>query len=119
MHLHSTLNGRAGGFRLRGAAWEVNSLSFRGFLYLVPSRDAGDGRHQVVDAEGKSMWKLLESARRAGNFDRRRARRTAGCARGRGEAVGGQQPARERSEGSPAGIPVPLRRVLPGAPVLG
>ena len=60
MHLHSTLNGRAGGFRLRGAAWEVNALSFRGFLYLIPSRD-GDGRHRVVDAEGKTMWKLLEA----------------------------------------------------------
>ena len=58
MHLHSTMNGRAGGFRLRGAAWEVNPLSFRGFLYLIPSRD-GDGR--VVDAEGKTMWKLLEA----------------------------------------------------------
>jgi hypothetical protein len=55
------LNGRAGAFRLRGAAWEVNSLSFRGFLYVVPIRDAGDGRYQVVDAEGKSMWKLLEA----------------------------------------------------------
>jgi hypothetical protein len=60
MHLHSTLNGRAGAFRLRGAAWEVNSLSYRGFLYVVPARDAGDGRHQVVDGEGKNVWELLE-----------------------------------------------------------
>jgi hypothetical protein len=61
MRLHSTLEGRAGAFRVRGAAWEVNPLTFRGFLYLIPIRDAGDGRYHVVDAAGGSVWKLLEA----------------------------------------------------------
>jgi hypothetical protein len=61
MRLHSTLEGRAGAFRLRGAAWEINPLTFRGFLYLIPIRDAGDGRYHVVDAAGGSVWKLLEA----------------------------------------------------------
>jgi hypothetical protein len=61
MHLHSTLEGRAGAFRLRGAAWSDNSLSFRGFVYLVPLQGGGDGRHLVVEGEGESMWKLLEA----------------------------------------------------------
>jgi len=61
MRLHSTLEGRAGAFRLRGAAWETNSLTFRGFLYLIPIRDADDGRHRVVEAAGESVWKLLDA----------------------------------------------------------
>jgi hypothetical protein len=61
MRLHSTLEGRAGAFRVRGAAWETNSLTFRGFLYLIPIRDAGDGRHRVVEAAGESVWKLLDA----------------------------------------------------------
>jgi hypothetical protein len=61
MRLHSTLEGRAGAFRVRGAAWESNSLTFRGFLYLIPSREAGDGRHRVVEAAGESVWKLLDA----------------------------------------------------------
>jgi hypothetical protein len=59
MHLHSTLDGRAGEFRVRGAAWALNSLSFRGFLYLIPIRGGGDGKHRVVEAEGEDLWKLL------------------------------------------------------------
>ena len=61
MRLHSTLEGRAGAFRLRGAAWETNALTFRGFLYLIPIRDAGDGRHRVAEGEGESVWKLLDA----------------------------------------------------------
>lgn len=61
MRLHSTLEGRAGAFRIRGAAWETNFLNFRGFLYLIPIRDAGDGRHRVVEAAGESVWKLLDA----------------------------------------------------------
>jgi len=59
MHLHSTLDGRAGKFRLRGAAWELDSLTFRGFLYLIPAGDGGNGRFRVVEAEGESLWELL------------------------------------------------------------
>jgi len=59
MHLHSTLDGRAGEFRVRGAAWALNSLSFRGFLYLIPTRGGGDGQYRVVEAEGEDLWKLL------------------------------------------------------------
>src|SRR5262245_51421215 len=59
MHLHSTLDGRAGEFRVRGAAWAVNALSFRGFLYLIPIRGGGDGQYRVVEAEGEDLWKLL------------------------------------------------------------
>lgn len=61
MQLHSTLNGRAGEFRIRGAAWELNSLKFRGFLYLIPHHDDGDGRYRVVEAEGASVWNLLDA----------------------------------------------------------
>ena len=61
MRLHSTLEGRAGAFRVRGAVWEVNPLTFRGFLYLIPTRGAGDGRHRVVEAAGESVWKLLDA----------------------------------------------------------
>ena len=61
MQLHSTLDGRAGDFRIRGAAWELNSLKFRGFLYLIPPRNDGDGRHRVVEAEGASVWNLLDA----------------------------------------------------------
>jgi len=61
MQLHSTLEGRAGAFRIGGAAWETNSLTFRGFLYLIPIRDNGDGRHRVVEAAGESVWKLLDA----------------------------------------------------------
>ena len=61
MQLHSTLTGRAGEFRMRGAAWEINSLKFRGFLYLIPQRDEGDGRYRVVEAEGASVWNLLDA----------------------------------------------------------
>ena len=61
MQLHSTLNGRAGEFRIRGAAWELNSLKFRGFLYLIPPHDDGDGRYRVVEAEGASVWNLLDA----------------------------------------------------------
>jgi hypothetical protein len=61
MRLHSTLEGRAGAFRVRGAAWETNSLTFRGFLYVIPIRDVGDGRHRVVEAAGESGWKLLDA----------------------------------------------------------
>jgi hypothetical protein len=61
MHLHSTLEGRAGGFRLRGAAWAANFLSFRGFLYLIPVGAGGDGRYRVVECEGQSLWNLLEA----------------------------------------------------------
>jgi hypothetical protein len=61
MQLHSTLTGRAGEFRMRGAAWEINSLKFRGFLYLIPPRDEGDGRYRVVEAEGASVWNLLDA----------------------------------------------------------
>jgi hypothetical protein len=61
MRLHSTLEGRAGAFRVRGAAWETNSLTFRGFLYVIPIRDVGDGRHRVVEAAGESVWKLLDA----------------------------------------------------------
>jgi hypothetical protein len=61
MQLHSTLEGRAGAFRLRGAAWEVNPLTFRGFLYLIPIRGGDGGRHRVVEAAGDSVWKLLDA----------------------------------------------------------
>lgn len=61
MHLHSTLEGRAGAFRLRGAAWSDNSLSFRGFVYLVPLQGSDGGRHRVVEGEGEGLWQLLES----------------------------------------------------------
>ena len=61
MHLHSTLTGRAGGWRIRGAVWEINSLKFRGFLYLIPPRDEDDGHHRVVEAEGASVWNLLDA----------------------------------------------------------
>jgi hypothetical protein len=60
MNLHSILDGRAGALRLRGAAWERNSLAFRGYLYLIPRR-GGDGRHRVVEAEGANLWQLLEA----------------------------------------------------------
>jgi len=59
MHLHSTLDGRAGEFRVRGAAWALNSLSFRGFLYVIPTRGGGDGQYRVVEADGEDLWKLL------------------------------------------------------------
>jgi hypothetical protein len=61
MQLHSTLTGRAGELRMRGAVWEVNSLKFRGFLYLIPPRAEGDGRYRVVEAEGASVWNLLDA----------------------------------------------------------
>jgi hypothetical protein len=61
MHLHSTLDGRAGGFRLRGAVWAANPLSFRGFLYLIPVHGAGDGRYRVIEGEAESLWRLLEA----------------------------------------------------------
>jgi hypothetical protein len=61
MQLHSKLKGRAGAFRVHGEAWERNPLSFTGFLHIVPIGDAGDGRHRVVEAEGETMWKLLEA----------------------------------------------------------
>jgi hypothetical protein len=56
MQLHSTLEGRAGPFRVRGAAWEINPLTFRGFLYLIPIRGGDGGRHGVVEAAGDSVW---------------------------------------------------------------
>ena len=59
MHLHSTLDGRAGEFRVRGAAWALNSLSFRGFLYVIPTRGGSDGQYRVVEADGEDLWKLL------------------------------------------------------------
>jgi len=59
MHLHSTLDGRAGEFRVRGAAWAHNSLSFRGFLYVIPTRGGSDGQYRVVEADGEDLWKLL------------------------------------------------------------
>jgi hypothetical protein len=61
MHLHSTLTGRAGEYRIRGAVWEINSLKFRGFLYLIPPRYEDDGHHRVVEAEGASVWNLLDA----------------------------------------------------------
>jgi len=61
MQLHSTLDGRAGEFRIRGAVWELNSLKFRGFLYLIPPRDDGDGHYRVVETEGASVWNLLDA----------------------------------------------------------
>ena len=60
MQLHSTLNGRAGDFRVCGAAWQHDAQSFRGFLYLIPIRDCGDPRYLVVEAEGQSVWALLD-----------------------------------------------------------
>jgi hypothetical protein len=60
MQLHSTLAGRAGAFRLRGAAWQLKPLTFRGFLYLIPRRGGDGGRHQVVEAAGGSVWELLD-----------------------------------------------------------
>lgn len=61
MRLHSTLDGRAGQFRVRGAAWERDALAFRGFLYLIPARGGANGRHRVVEAEGQSLWHLLDA----------------------------------------------------------
>lgn len=61
MNLHSTLDGRAGGFRVRGAAWERSALAFRGFLYLIPARGGANGRHRVVEAEADSLWSLLDA----------------------------------------------------------
>ena len=61
MKLHSTLDGRAGEFRVRGAAWERNALGFRGFLYLIPARGGANGQHRVVEAEGESLWHLLDA----------------------------------------------------------
>lgn len=61
MRLHSTLDGRAGEFRVRGAAWERDASGFRGFLYLIPARGGADGRHRVVEAEGESLWALLDA----------------------------------------------------------
>jgi hypothetical protein len=61
VQLHSTLDGRAGEFRLRGAAWDINSATFRGFLYLVPAQGSGNGRYRVVEAEGEDLWNLLDA----------------------------------------------------------
>lgn len=61
MHLHSTLDGRLGRFRVRGAAWEtIEPARYRGFLYLISVRER-DGRYLVVEAEGETMWKLLDA----------------------------------------------------------
>ena len=60
MHLHSILDGRSGEFRVRGAAWELESRALRGFLYLIPVRGGG-GRHRVVEAEGGTVWSLLDA----------------------------------------------------------
>jgi len=60
MRLHSTLDGRAGEFRIRGAAWERDGPAFRGFLYLIPRGEA-HGRHRVVEADGESLWNLLDA----------------------------------------------------------
>jgi hypothetical protein len=59
--LHSTLDGRAGEFRVRGAAWERDEPGFRGFLYLIPARGGADGRHRVVEADGETLWALLDA----------------------------------------------------------
>jgi hypothetical protein len=61
MHLHSTLDGRAGEFHLRGAAWELDSRALRGFLYLIPVRRDGNGRYRVIEATGDSLWSLLDA----------------------------------------------------------
>ncbi len=68
MHLHSTLDGRAGKFRLRGAAWELDSQTFRGFLYLIPAGDGGNGRFRVIEGEGETLWELLNSLGEQANF---------------------------------------------------
>ena len=61
MHLHSTLAGRAGTFRVRGAAWQLDALRYRGFLYLIPTRGDGNGAYQVVEATGHDVWSLLDA----------------------------------------------------------
>lgn len=63
MHLHSTLDGRAGEYRVRGAAWELDSRALRGFLYLIPVRRSGNGQYRVVEAEGGDVWNLLDALR--------------------------------------------------------
>jgi hypothetical protein len=59
MILSSNLDGRAAEFRIRGPAWELNSLTFREFLYLIPNGDRGNGRYRVIEAEGENLWELL------------------------------------------------------------
>jgi hypothetical protein len=61
MHLHSMLDGRAGQFRVRGAAWALDSRTLRGFLYLMPVRRDGNGQYRVVEAEGEDVWNLLDA----------------------------------------------------------
>jgi hypothetical protein len=55
MHLHSILDGRTEQFRVRGAAWELDSRTLRGFLYLMPVRRDGNRHFRVVEAEGDDV----------------------------------------------------------------
>jgi hypothetical protein len=64
MRLHSTLEGRARGFRLRGAAWAVDEHAFRGFVYLIPLTRDGDPRYCIVEADGGDLWTLLTAIER-------------------------------------------------------
>jgi hypothetical protein len=64
MHLHSILDGRTEQFRVRGAAWELDSRALRGFLYLIPVRHDGNGHFRVVEAEGDDVWTLLDALSR-------------------------------------------------------
>lgn len=64
MRLHSTLQGRVRGYRLRGAAWALEDHAFRGFVYLIPLQRGGDPRYRIVEARGPDLWTLLAGIER-------------------------------------------------------
>lgn len=106
MHLHSILDGRAGQFRIRGAAWALDSRTLRGFLYLIPVRSDGNGQYSVVEAEGEDVWNLLDAlSKRVSSISGASVKRLDARAVTRDKRVRNRSPRRTEIPSRPLEIP--------------
>jgi hypothetical protein len=59
MAMKALLQGNAGGYRIRGAIWELGSSAYRAYVHLVPAAPHAGLSRSVVSAEGATLQQLL------------------------------------------------------------